>query len=138
MSFMRIYFTTIGVLCLILAIWLCVRRLRAQFCGARAIGTITGYQARESEDSIFNLPVVTFVDAAGVQHKFVSVAGSTAKAPALGMTVTVRIFHLIPPSSTYRVFCTCGPHLLPWASWAQRVLRRDGCLREVDLTYKGY
>ena len=93
---MRTYFAIIGVLCLMLAAWLAARRLRAQFFGAVAIGTVVGHEARESDDSISHLPIVIFVDAAGKQHRFTSVAGGVAKTQAPGTRVTVRYLPSVP------------------------------------------
>lgn len=86
---MKTYFAVTGMLCLILAAWLSARRLRAQFFGDIAVGTVVGHEARELDDSISYLSVVTYVDAAGKQHQFTSVAGGAAKTPTPGATVTV-------------------------------------------------
>ena len=93
---MRTYFAIVGVLCLMLASWLCARRLRAQLSGAVAIGTVVGHEARASDESLFHLPVVLYIDAAGKQHRFTSVAGSVAKTPAPGTQVTVRYLPSAP------------------------------------------
>lgn len=93
---MKTFFAVIGVLCLLLAAWLWARRLRAQFSGAVAIGTVVGHEARESDDSVFHLPIVSFFDAAGKPRRFTSVAGGIARTPALGTAVTVRYLPASP------------------------------------------
>ena len=87
---MAVYFAFVGSLCLVLAAWLFARRLRVQFFGAVATGSILGYEIREADDSMFYLPVVTYIDATGKQYQFTSVAGGTTKTPATGTMVTIR------------------------------------------------
>lgn len=87
---MHAYLAVVGGLCLMLAAWLSARRFRAQFFGSVAVGTVVGHEARESDGSISHLPVVMYLDAAGEQHRFTSVAGDVAKTPASGTRVTVR------------------------------------------------
>ncbi|MBY0409453.1 MAG: DUF3592 domain-containing protein [Burkholderiaceae bacterium] len=93
---MQTYFAVVGVLCLMLAAWLSARRLRAQFFGAVASGTVAGHETRESDDSISYLPVVIYIDAAGKRHQFTSVAGGVTKLPVPGTRVTIRYLPSAP------------------------------------------
>jgi hypothetical protein len=107
---MKTYLAIFGGLCLMFAAWLSARRLRAHFFGAIALGTVVGHEAREEDDSISYLPVVTYIDAAGKQHRFTSVAGGSARVPARGTTVTVRYL----PSDPAVAYLTGFLHM--WAA----------------------
>ncbi|MFM9835804.1 MAG: DUF3592 domain-containing protein [Methylophilaceae bacterium] len=107
---MKIYFAVVGVLFLILAAWLSFRRCRVLFFGAKSIGTVVGHQVRNSEDSIFQIPIVTYMDAMGKEHQFTSVAGGVAKTPATGARVTVRYL----PSDPTIVYISSFLHM--WAA----------------------
>ena len=86
----KIYFVTIGCLCLACALWLLVRRLRVLIYGSVALGRVVAHEARESDDEMSYLPVVLFTDGTGREHRFTSVTGSSARSPSVGKQVRVR------------------------------------------------
>jgi hypothetical protein len=96
------YFAVIGSICLIGAIWLFVRRLAVMLNGITTEGRIEAFETRESDDSIYYLPVVSFADHEGKQHRFTSMAGSSSQDPQVGTKVRVR-YHRTNPSIVYIV-----------------------------------
>jgi Protein of unknown function (DUF3592) len=84
------YFAVIGTILIIGAAWLFVRRIVAYFNGLETEGWIESYEKRESDDTIYYLPIVSFVDSEGKQRRFTSVAGGSSQNKEIGTKVLVR------------------------------------------------
>lgn len=97
---MRTYFAIVGAVCLVCAFWLLVRRLRVLISGSIAVGRIVGHEARESDETMSYLPVVTFRDSSGTERRLTSVAGRSLRLPAIGSEVRVRYLPS-DPNMTY-------------------------------------
>lgn len=122
MNAIRIYFVVVGLLSLAGAAYLLARRIHVWGWGSTAAGVVVAHQVRQSEDSVFHLPVVSFMDDAGHEHRFTSVAGSTARRPQVGTRVTVRYL----PSNPNQAYIDTFLHL--WAApLALVVLGAAGC-----------
>ncbi|KLD70588.1 DUF3592 domain-containing protein [Xanthomonas pisi] len=87
---MGTYFAAIGMICVVLAAWLGIRRLHVVWSGAMASGTVRGHETRESDGAVFHLPAVSFTDAAGRTHRFTSAACGWGRRLPVGTRVTVR------------------------------------------------
>lgn len=88
---MQTYLTIIGVAFLVLAGYLFLRRLSAQFRGEAAAGRVVGHEERKDDEATSSYhPIVEFTDLAGAVHRFTSVAGGSDRAPAVGAAVRVR------------------------------------------------
>lgn len=119
---LRYYFVIVGLLCLACAAYLLARRLNVWLFGTKTRGVIVAHQVRQSEESTFHLPVVSFVDDAGHERRFTSVAGTTAKSPGVGDLVTVRYL----PSNPGHAYI--GTFLHMWAApLALALLGAGGC-----------
>lgn len=87
---MRIYFGIVGGLCLAFALWLFLRLAAVAFGGNSATGRIVGFATRQDDDSIYYLPVVSFIDLEGRERRFTSPAGDSNQSPPVGTEVRVR------------------------------------------------
>jgi hypothetical protein len=93
---MKTYIIFGGALCLVTAVWLLIRRLRVLIVGCLTEGHVVSHETRESEDSLFFLPVVSFIDTQGREHRFTSVAGRSMRSPNIGDRVPVRYLESTP------------------------------------------
>lgn len=97
---MKIYLVTVGLLLMAGALHLFWRRLVVIRKGAVSIGIIESYQIRESDNSLYYSPVVTFSDKEQRSHRFTSVAGYGYKKLPEGASVSVR-YHPDKPDMAY-------------------------------------
>ena len=95
-SAMKTYITFVGTLCLVTAVWLLTRRLRVLIAGRVTEGHVVSHETRESEDSLFFLAVVSFIDLQGREHRFTSIAGRSMQSPNIGDRVPVRYLESTP------------------------------------------
>jgi Protein of unknown function (DUF3592) len=64
--------------------------------GVSTVGRVVDHEARNMDNSTSYLPIVEFLDAQGVLHRFTSVAGGSARYPKVGREVTVRYLRSNP------------------------------------------
>ena len=107
---MSFYFGLVGALSMVGSLTLLAFRLQVLFFGKAAKGSVVGHESRQSDDSTFHLPVISFADEEGRPQRFTSVAGATGKQPALGTMVTVRYL----PSNPRRAYISTFLHM--WAA----------------------
>jgi hypothetical protein len=107
---MRIYFALIGAVCLACAFWLLMRRVRVFLYGTATVGRVVAHEARETDESLSYLPVVTFRDANGIERRFTSVAGRSERLPAEGREVRIRYL----PSDPKQAYIASFLHM--WAA----------------------
>ena len=98
---MRVYFFAVGTGLLGLGLWLLAVRVRVRFRGAVADGVVVGFSSRSWDENAppHDHPIVAFVDAQGREHRFTSVAASSARG-AQGARVRVR-FDAARPSRAF-------------------------------------
>ena len=101
---MKTYFIVLGTLCILMAVWLLIRRLRVLLAGCQTEGYIVSHETRESEDSLHYLPVVLFRDSQGREHRFTSVAGKAVRSPSIGDKVSVRYLESAPTLAYINTF----------------------------------
>lgn len=63
---MQTYCLVIGIMMLILAIVLFIRRAVVLFKGVSTMGLVVGHEVRTSEESTYYLPIVEFIDSKGL------------------------------------------------------------------------
>jgi Protein of unknown function (DUF3592) len=97
---LRYYFAVIGIILIIGAAWLFVRRIVIYINGLATEGWIESYEKRESDDTVYYLPIVSFVDYEGKQRRFTSVAGGSSQNQEIGTKVLVR-YQRTNPDAAY-------------------------------------
>ena len=107
---MGLYFGLVGFLCLVVAGWLFVRRLRVQLYGVLTTGFVGGHVIEEMDNSEYLRFTVTYYDATDNVHQFTSVASMSAKIARAGTKVSVRYL----PSNPEHAYITGFLHM--WAA----------------------
>jgi hypothetical protein len=92
----KTYLVVVGLVLLLLAVVLFVRRVSALLRGASAVGRVQGHEARTSDDIVAYFPIIEFADSKGDLRRFTSVAGGSSKNPGVGTTVRVRYLRSNP------------------------------------------
>jgi uncharacterized membrane protein YhiD involved in acid resistance len=95
-SGLQTYFLAVGTTLLVLAAVLFYRRLSTKIRGISTVGRVVDHEVRTMDDSTSYQPVVEFLDAQGMLHRFTSVAGGTDRHPKVGAEVTVRYLRSNP------------------------------------------
>jgi hypothetical protein len=118
----RYYFAFIGIVMLVAAAGLFLRRAALALRGAAVQGWIEDFDARTNREGTTYFPVVAFVDEDGRRHRFTAAAGRQARRPDVGTLVTVRYFRENPDAACIQSF------LQMWAAPLGLALLGSGAL----------